>query len=59
MSKNPPNKGGTGPKVTAQSKTKGPIIGRHNGPQQGPVGPWSLKQGTNKGLGSDKRVKKS
>ena len=54
---NPPNRGGSGPKVTKQGKT-GPIIGNRSS-TTGPVRPWSLGKGSSKSMNFGKDVKKS
>ena len=53
-----PNPGGRGPKVTAQAKNKGPIIGKMTSPH-GVTAPWSLNKGSNRKLNAGKDVKKS
>ena len=55
-----PNGGGSkqGPKVTKQGKT-GPITGNTRGPGSGKAGPWSMRDGSNKGMNFGKNVKKS
>lgn len=49
---NPPNRGGSGPKVTKQGKS-GPIIGKMTS-VTGRTAPWHPNKGTNKGVSGSK-----
>jgi hypothetical protein len=55
---NPPNRGGSGPKVTKQTSNKGPIIGKMSS-VTGSTKPWDLNKGKAKSLNFGKDVKKS